>query len=294
MKPLVIAVLATEGYHEYIPFYVYFISQAYPEYDIIIYYDGKIHNKVLECLDMIKETSSFKLKPIPYQYNKNKPQALKSLRWVLYDPEFENYENVYIGDIDMLIVKEIPSLNELHIQHAEEIGLPYSNIIRPDTRKLTGLHFIRTQQYFPRVLPTMEKYRKLIEEDKLDVSNENLLYQMMKESVGLPSIRGNFITHHGIHMRCFNGYNGLIYQRDRTDYPFEMLFEKHYINFGKVAFQLPSSKVCLAFIQKMRDMYYGYSNDTLFKYANAGVGISRQFDTIWRLAHDLEREKDGK
>src|SRR5262249_18773675 len=128
---------------------------------------------------------------------------VKSLRWLLFDEEFYDYDNVYIGDIDMFIVPEDIPLHEMHVRHSREIGLPYSNRVRRGTRRLTGLHFVRTRDYYERVLPTMQKYRDGALSGLLGINNEELLYRMMEESVGLPKIVGNFVTHHGIHARAF-------------------------------------------------------------------------------------------
>ncbi len=54
---------------------------------------------------------------------KDDPQSFKSLRWVLYDDDFAAYENVCIGDVDMLIARQEPSLCARRVRHSETIGL---------------------------------------------------------------------------------------------------------------------------------------------------------------------------
>ena len=75
-------------------------------------------------------------------------------------------EFTYIGDIDILILESISSL---HMARIEQSGIPYSNIKRPGQDRLTGLHFTRSDAYYP-VKPPPDADRVL---------DEHLLYKMV-------------------------------------------------------------------------------------------------------------------
>lgn len=288
MKPLCIAVICNDGYQEYIPFYIYYILTAYPEYEIFVYIDGDIKPEIEQSLSLIKNMGIFKIKSLSYKYNKNNDQALKSIRWILHDEEFNNYENIYIGDIDMFIVKESPSLYDSHLKHCEEINLPYSNIIRENTEKMTGLHFMKTQEYFPKALPIIEKYKNLIAQDNFNMHNENLLYNILKESIGLPLIRGNFNTHHGIHMRVFTRRRDLQTERNDTNYPFKWLFEKHYNGFYKATVTGIPSQI-YEIVKNIK-----YSNEHKVKYNSAGMNIKNQLENVMTLCTELRKENNDQ
>lgn len=61
-------------------------------------------------------------------------------------------EYTYIGDADMLILER--GIAAKHIAHMAQLGLPYSNVLRPsDPGKLSGLHFTRSDAYYPVQVP---------------------------------------------------------------------------------------------------------------------------------------------
>jgi len=59
-------------------------------------------------------------------------------------------EYTYIGDIDILVLEAV---SDIHIERMDELGLPYSNQVRTGRRALSGLHFTRSDAYYPVVPP---------------------------------------------------------------------------------------------------------------------------------------------
>ena len=285
MKPLCIAAVVNEGYQEYIPLYLYFIFRAYPEYEVIIYFTGRLYPEVSECLDLVRGLGRFTVKPLPYVYNPSNPRMLKALRWVLCDDAFSDFNNVYIGDVDMFIVPEEVPLHEIHERHCTEIGLPYSNRVRGGQRRLTGLHFVQTAAYFPRMLPTIHKYRKLIADDAIPIGNEEILYRMMEESVGLPQIRGDFVTHHGMHARAFTTYEDLTAQRARSDF----VFTKHFEPYARSFMEACTTPIFGEIVRTLSAI--SYSRETLTQYWDAGPAVRSQIDVIQTLCRELELER---
>ena len=72
----------------------------------------------------------------------------------LIDPkDLMDFDYVYVGDVDMFILNESPSLLDFHISDLEQNKIPVSNCVRLDesgsfTKRLTGLHFYKTEEYF--------------------------------------------------------------------------------------------------------------------------------------------------
>lgn len=89
-------------------------------------------------------------------------------------PEMSS-EYTYIGDMDILILEDILPY---HLDSMKQTGLPYSNVVRPNSTRLTGLHFTRTDAYYP--LPTL---------DGIDLkrNDEMLLYQLVERKGHKPS-----------------------------------------------------------------------------------------------------------
>lgn len=285
MKPLCVTVVVDQGYQEYIPLYLYFLFKAYPDYEAIVSFEGTMYAEVADCLRLIEGMGSFEIKPLLYRYDRADPHSLMSVRWVLYDDDFTRYDNVYTGDVDMLIVRESPSLCELGVRHSDEIRLPYSNRVRGGQPRFTGLHFVRTHAYYPRVRAVMERYRERIAAGDIQLHNEEVLYRMMEESVGLPQRPGTFTVHHGIHLGVFRlDDSPLAGQRARKDYLFEKVFVRYYKGFYDAA----RTELCSEIRDRLSRL--SYPGHIPRRYANKGPQALQQFDTAIGLCRELEEE----
>jgi hypothetical protein len=71
----------------------------------------------------------------------------------------------------------------VHHEYMKELKLPYSNVIRPHSQRLTGLHVVRTKHYFETVTQramteALRAYGK--------IGDEQFLYRLMQDRLGLP------------------------------------------------------------------------------------------------------------
>lgn len=184
-------------YQGFIPLYIYSIIKNYPEYAIRIYIDYDLDSKIQTILKKLKKNGEFEVITNFSSKSGLNKKALKndmisrSLRWFFYDPILFQYEYIYIGDIDVFICQETEDLCKQHIKHADFLNLPYSNCLRSekinvkkDTKsiikgiikfgtrdvikalkekevsleRLTGLHFIKTKEYYEKVEPFLKGY----------------------------------------------------------------------------------------------------------------------------------------
>lgn len=76
---------------------------------------------------------------------------------------------VYIGDIDLLIFE---SILDVHLDLIRDNSLDFSNVIRKNSKRLTGLHFIEYDKMYP--LPYLEDI------DLSHTNDEELLYIIME------------------------------------------------------------------------------------------------------------------
>jgi hypothetical protein len=186
----------------------------------------------------------------------------------------------------MLIVRTEPSLRETRIRHSEEIERPYSNRVRPGTKRVAGIsHFVRTHAYFPRVLPRMLQYRDEIAAGGLRIPNEEVLYRLLDESVGLPERRVPLDTHHGIHLRALHVPASLADQRARKDYVFAKSFERHFDAFVEVA----RSDRCREIVRRLARI--DSPPQRAWRYRDAGPGLAIQFRNALLLCNELIEER---
>ncbi|NOR45667.1 MAG: hypothetical protein GQ534_08795 [Candidatus Delongbacteria bacterium] len=248
-----------EKYQYYIPILIYSLLKAYPDYYPIIFVHEEVNKETKTLLNMIrKDLGDFTIVKNHFSDYKIKHlQKGKSIRWITDHEEILNFEYCYFIDIDMFYVKEEPGLLEQHIKHCEVLGLPYSNLIRKrdfspwnrnnikqrfkslkfseafklgikpsiESFKLSGLHFVKTKEYYQGLKEVIDRYKGYIFSEKSfthhpeGFSNECFLYDMINESgMGLPAIvedyghhlldyrrsdQIGFRPHHGIHLGIF-------------------------------------------------------------------------------------------
>ncbi|MGH7786847.1 MAG: hypothetical protein ACRERC_08265 [Candidatus Binatia bacterium] len=286
MRPLCFSGVVDDGYQEYLPLFTLFALHAYPDADVLLFHAGApLRAEVREALRTLGDLGSIDARPLAYRYDRDDGQSLKSLRWVLHDDDFDRYENVYLGDVDMLIVRQEPSLLEARLRHSTAIGQPYSNRVRPGRRHVAGIsHFIRTGEYFPRLLPRMRHYRAQIGSGALRMHNEELLYQLLEETVGLPA-PVPLQTHHGIHLRALHRERTLEVQRARTDYYFGLDFEPHLDRFLAVA----RSARCADLVDRVSRI--ASTPQRLDRYRSGGPALPMQFRNVLSLCDDLLAER---
>lgn len=252
-------------YTSFIPIYIYSILKSYPDYSVLVFCDNKLDDQVRDNLKLLEGLGDFEVvENYKFGLNENQkimgfPGTRKSLRWLFFDERFSDFKSIYIGDIDMFMCRESIDIYQQHNSHCEKLGLPYSNYIRVTSKvlkpsiklilknlfhsdikallsmskrkeihfsRLTGLHFVKTQDYYSKISPLFEEFIELITEKASSVDkdiyylseyDEAVLYKLIEKSgIGLPPISPNspgleyndynsisFRPHHGLHMGIF-------------------------------------------------------------------------------------------
>lgn len=118
------------------------------------------------------------------------PEAPNSARFLSETETRRAY--LYIGDIDILILEEIASI---HLKLMAVTGLPYSNILRQGRPKMSGLHFTRTEAFYPLPAISGEIADEIIRRD------EYLLYEIIRaRGLAMPPADFNLRPIHGFHL----------------------------------------------------------------------------------------------
>jgi len=196
--------VVNKQYQKYIPFYVFFSLKLYPTYGIKVISLDEMNKKYVEIIKELEEMGDFVLIEDRKQFNRNE---IKSYRWLQDKKLFDGYDYGYIGDIDILLCEEDIPLLEQHLHHSNDEGLCYSNSVRPNSKRMSGLHFFHVDTYYEKMESCILKYKKMLFDGKLkNRKNEELLYQMINE-VGLGVSTKWFRPHHGLHLRLWQKSN---------------------------------------------------------------------------------------
>lgn len=215
------------SYQKYIPYYIYSIWKTYPDSYIKIFIEKNLEFNILKTLVYLKEKGITNFEVIiwkvslgDYHTYRIRGGGKKLIRWILNQEYFENFEYVYIGDIDILFLPEKTSLFDFHIKQMKALNLPFSNKVRLDiegrhTERLTGLHFVKTKEYFQKINPIIyrikedkayrDKYLEGLERD------ENFLYKINKEAFDFDakSVSTAERPWHGLHLGITRGNKGV-------------------------------------------------------------------------------------
>jgi len=180
---LILFVVAEGRYQNYADMWELALEKSYPEYERFI---------------------------LTLDTNPKLPKYYGACIRYLFDHERFTGKYLYITDIDMMIVRESPSLLDFHVKELEETGLCYSNTQRGTEvmgfNRLTGLHFIKNNDEWMQATFNIraQEYGKLCrgEIGQSPIDDELMLMRIVKDSgLPLPPPRRNLIErHHGLHL----------------------------------------------------------------------------------------------
>ncbi|KNC86251.1 hypothetical protein SARC_01573 [Sphaeroforma arctica JP610] len=220
-------------YQDYIPLYIYFALLAYPDAFVAVYLQDSLHPDIGLKLDVIPSD-----RWCVHQTYKTKlsQSGHASLMRAFLNAEFlQQFKYQYVGDVDVFILRETPSLVKQHVQHMQMIGEPYSNVDRyvmgmpdkidkghkcraADCHRVTGLHFFETKPYMARIKHAQAKWEgflaqmggkkmcsSILNVRKLAWCDETLLYRIITDSgMSVPTRQQWFRPHHGVHIRIYS------------------------------------------------------------------------------------------
>jgi hypothetical protein len=211
--------VSSERYMHYIPFWIYTLTESYPESLALVSYRDILSDKVKSDISLLG-TRNFIIKEELFkdypEFYQGYPTS-KLLRWVMYHEEYEQYDYIYTGDIDILIVKQTPPFIDRQLAACEKYRVPYGNTIWLDVPhekvgwKMTGEHGYKRKEYLEKMLPIMDKYKILLKNGSLiptaynevtkKIDNQHFLYELMSEAgLLMPKGPDYFYEYHGVHV----------------------------------------------------------------------------------------------
>lgn len=203
-----------DQYQEYIPLFIYFVSESYPGSYIEIDLTNRLNEQIAKDIDFFSDKKyNFQINELQFNNsNKNNPDVLKTLRWITHKESFDNCKYLWIGDIDMYICRESPSLLSQHIKHMDFLGVPYSNFLRPrQPLRMSGIHIVRCEQWFNAIdkhIPLYHNMTNNINKEQCNIIglNEQILYKLICETFGDPEKAHYAYDNH----YSYDTYNSLI------------------------------------------------------------------------------------
>lgn len=191
-------------YTRYIPLYIYSVLKAYPEYYLKIFVGGRLNQSEAEALALMP-SGNYEIIEGYCEDKVKKGKWCKYVRRLVPFEEYKEFKYVYHGDVDFIILPETPGLKEWHIAHCKKHSLPFSNAVRPGTKRISGLHFIDVKPYYEQIGDTLAHYRahpEEVEAKLVKTSDEWFTYDILEETFGLDSLiaEGFNRPEHGIHL----------------------------------------------------------------------------------------------
>ena len=147
-----------DKYQIYVPIAIYSIKKFYPNYDVILFLHGKLASELRRILKVLNLEDKVIIRENAYA-DCPRMDAFKSmaLRWVLWNDLFENYDYLYVIDIDTLYLPEPFPLHEQHKCHMKNVThLPFDNMRRINTlehmslktRLIAVFQYIRSNKFY--------------------------------------------------------------------------------------------------------------------------------------------------
>ena len=135
--------VGTHFYQNFVPAYVWFAQESNPGAACEIVVDDLplFELRHGDALSALRERGDVLIRPIPQL---RRPPVMDNTYRFILDPMTVR-EFTYIGDIDILMLE---NALETH-REVFEAGHSYSNIVRPQSQKLSGLHFTKTADQYP-------------------------------------------------------------------------------------------------------------------------------------------------
>lgn len=184
---------ANAQYHEFAILYPLFalLSNKNSAVEICL---SEPDSSVTKYEHLIKYYVEFFSGRILYSYITKTDILQNSLRFIVKPVSRAKY--IYIGDVDILILEE--EVLNIHRAAIRSTKLNFSNVRRKGENKITGLHFMEYDKYYPIVIPCNV--------DLITCNDESLLFLLMLEKgYSIPEVSDlKYRPVHGLHISLFS------------------------------------------------------------------------------------------
>jgi len=213
------------SYDRFIPYYLLGIDTHYPEVSVILLYDKRLTQKYVDLIATYKQVVLIENAVDDTEWInsiEHRGAAKQSLRHLLQLKIFREFDAIYFGDVDIIHLKEPFSLFDFHFKQASDAQLPFSNKVRPlpdapeePSGRLTGLHYVKVEDYYIRMTPVIDKFKRdrAFQKDILKNTerNEHVLYNLCQAAFNFDPyvLLNNERPWHGMHLGLVRAKNYL-------------------------------------------------------------------------------------
>ena len=195
-------------YQDFIPLFLYSIYRSYPDHDCLIFLREYLcRNNIISLEALRKKYDHFRLVEEYREVDCTYVKHLPAVRFLIPGEAFQEYDFLYMTDIDFLILQEYDlTFYDYYWEHCRFTGLPFSNSFFTDhlnRTRLTGLQFMVVKPYYESMNPIMQRViggdpycQSIIDSLAFD---EQCLYYMANQTFDLSLLNGYSRPHHGIH-----------------------------------------------------------------------------------------------
>lgn len=202
--------IAFDWYQDLIPIYIYSILRSFPQHYVKIFAKDKLTGTINNCLDIIrKESDAFEVVS-EFDDLDDYRLPLTANRFVLTREYFQEFDYIYIGDIDFIIFNQFEdNFYDTYLAHCQTTGLPFSNSWQTfDNQRMTGLHFIVKNRYFDAMdeqINIMKNPAHPFRQKQASYSfDEEMLYFMLSQKFDVDRLLdGYYRPLHGVHLGVF-------------------------------------------------------------------------------------------
>lgn len=155
---LLFQTLSWGEYENFIPTYVYSVLAAYPEAFVRLIHRERLSAGVREALGLLRAKLSDHFEVLENVWPHTPFDC--GMRWLLGGAWWQGFDYGQIGDVDLLIYRETPTLLKFELERARQLGKPFVNNTQiPNLRKMAGYaHFVICRPYFEALRPAQERF----------------------------------------------------------------------------------------------------------------------------------------
>lgn len=186
--------VAGGNYQYFAPLFCKQLKKSYPEYDVRVLVPGEL--EIPETPEIIGISS---ITPIA------DPLFCAALRFVLAPQWLQEYDYVLITDIDIVIIRENPTIIEQHMMYVEIQGTEVYDNFNMGGGRMPGVHFV-TREWWPATEDQrMNELNELMEQASggtLRKDYDEWMLGRIVNNSGLPpaSMMAQQWNNHGLHL----------------------------------------------------------------------------------------------
>lgn len=199
---LAITILISGEYQWLAPIFAFNVNREYPNYDVVIYSIGDLDPDMEKLLTLASCTLLRIATDVP-------PENIAAYRYLMESSWLHQYDYVLLTDVDMLIMREEPSLFTQHRRSMDkDDNQVYDNYLVGGDR-VSAVHFVH-RDWWEATREPRRLWARYLEKNlrEWDFDEKMLLDIILNSKLKPPTKDAKLWNFHGIHMGARNRQKG--------------------------------------------------------------------------------------